>query len=214
LDKVILHSNELGRDFSLSPEHWLSRILAKSLSTGAPLVEIVELQKKGTTKISATALVLDTGNSDRGLFILPFSGEKNRPQRTSNKKLVPEGAVLISRLRPYLQQVVYVPHGICSMLGVSEVLCSTEYYVLAPKEKHSIAFLVPWLLSDEVQSVFEQATTGGHHPRFNDDLLMGLFVPDAVMENLDEISESVERLVVSHLKSQVEMRDLIRGDAS
>ncbi|WP_147463672.1 hypothetical protein [Pseudomonas coronafaciens] len=154
-------------------------------------------------------LILDTGNSDRGLFILP-SLDGSRPERTSNKKIVPEGAVLISRLRPYLQQVVYVPYGICELLGVDGILCSTEYYVLTGKSAgRSIAYLAPWLLSKKVQGIFEQATTGGHHPRFNEELLLRLSVPEEFNELAVSMSRRVEVLVMQHVHAQLEMAKLI-----
>ncbi len=210
MDKVTVSSQNLGEIFSLSPEHWLSFTTAESLQSGTPLADIVNLQKRGTTKISDTALVLDTGHSDRGLLILPFNSNDNRTQRISNKKLVPEGAVLISRLRPYLQQVAYIPHGTCDLLGVTEILCSTEYYVLTSKNPIlSPAFLVPWLLSSDVQGVFQQATTGGHHPRFNDELLLRLNVPDSILKNREAVAERVERLVITHLSAQLEMSRLV-----
>lgn len=210
MDKITVCTEKLGKTFSFSPEHWLSLASANSMENGFRLDSIAILQKKGTTSFDKSVLVLDTGNSDRGLFILPFNTGEGRAQRVSNKKIVPEGAVLISRLRPYLQQVVYVPHGICHLLGVSGIVCSTEYYVLESKEPwRHIGFLVPWLLSKEVQSVFEQATTGGHHPRFNDDLLLRLSIPDRILSNRDEVSTEVERLVLSHVKAQLEMTRLI-----
>ena len=210
MDKITRQANELGETFSLSPEHWLSFSPNNMLSIGVSLAEVVDLHKKGTTKISDSALVMDTGNSDRGLFILPFKTGPNSMKRVSNKKIVPEGAVLISRLRPYLQQVVYVPEGATEILGVSEILCSTEYYVLTSKDKNkSIAFLVPWLLSKGVQSVFDQATTGGHHPRFNDELLLRLFVPDDVMNSREQVSSEVKELILGHLNSQQRMSNLV-----
>jgi hypothetical protein len=210
MDKIIRHAHDLGGAFSLSPEHWLSFSSANTLTVGVCLADIVDLHKKGTAKINETAFVLDTGHSDRGLFILPFRSESDRTKRVSNKKIVPNGAVLISRLRPYLQQVVYVPHNATELLGVDEILCSTEYYVLVAKNKNeSIAYLVPWLLSKEVQSVFDQATTGGHHPRFNDELLFRLFVSNEIIDCKHEVSRQVEALVVDHLICQKKMADIV-----
>lgn len=180
------------------------------MDKGCRLDSVAALQKKGTTNFDDSVLVLDTGNSDRGLFVLPFTTGEGRAQRVSNKKIVPEGSVLISRLRPYLQQVLYVPHGICALLGVSSIVCSTEYYVLESNEPgRHIGFLVPWLLSRDVQTVFDQATTGGHHPRFNDDLLLRLTIPDRVLSARDSVSTKVELLVVSHVQSQLNMAKLI-----
>lgn len=215
MNKVVISVSELGPQFVLSPEYWLSFTSSQTLEAGDALTDIVDLERKGTSTISATALVLDTGNTDRGLLTLPFDSNSGRSQRTSHKKFVPEGAVLISRLRPYLQQIAYIPHGTSELLGVSEILCSTEYYVLVPKESTtSIAFIVPWLLSREVQAVFQQATTGGHHPRFNEELLLRLSVPRHLVANRDTTSRQVDRLVRTHLNAQLAMSKLVSEASS
>lgn len=209
LDKVTVSINSLGPLCSLSPEYWLSFSSADNAEEGVPLEEVVVLQKKGRASAGSNALILDTGNSDRGLFILP-SVDGSRPERTSNKKIVPEGSVLISRLRPYLQQVVYVPFGICELLGVDAILCSTEYYVLTSKNTDvSIAYLAPWLLSKKVQNIFNQATTGGHHPRFNEELLLRLSIPESFHNSAVSVSRRVEELVMQHVHAQLEMARLI-----
>ena len=210
MDKINIQGKHLGKLFSLSPEYWLSLHSANTLEKGIVLSTLVTLQKTGTNKLTNEKLVLDTGNTDRGLFILPTVINGQRIQRISNKKRVPEGSVLISRLRPYLQQVCYVPHGMSALLGVSEILCSTEYYVLVSKNSEiSIAYLVPWLLSRNIQRVFEQATTGGHHPRFNDDLLMHLTIPPNFIQKHEEISIQVEKLTLQNLHTQINMNTLI-----
>lgn len=207
--KVKVSAGALGDLSLLSPEYWLSSISADGMGAGTVLGEIVSLQKKSTSDV-ADAFVLDTGNSDRGLLVLPFITGKNSAPRVSTKKVAPEGAVILSRLRPYLQQVAYIPHGICDVLGIERILCSTEYYVLVSKDdRHSIAYLVPWLLSEGVQTVFEQATTGGHHPRFNEELILKLTVPDHVIARRDETSRRVEQSVLDHVRAQLDVRALI-----
>ena len=209
MQKIKKTTKDLGGTLSLSPEYWLSNVSAESFIDGIMLAEIAELQKKGTSTIKQTSLVLDTGNSDKGLLHLPLSELNGGNQRVSNKKIVPEGAVLISRLRPYLQQVSYIPKGLSKKLGVTEILCSTEYYVLTSTTSDSIAFLVAWLLSSQVQSVFQLATTGGHHPRFNDDLLMKLSVSKDLFKNRNKLSDQVEKIVNLHIDSQLGMTSLL-----
>ena len=81
------------------------------------------------------------------------------------KKIIKAGDVIISRLRPYLKQVAFVDKVLCE--HYDSVLCSTEYFVLRSKDQHiSIAFIVPVLLSREVQNMLISSQEGGHHPRF------------------------------------------------
>lgn len=209
MDKTSKKTSDLGGQCSLSPEYWLSTSSAELLQEGIALSDVVVLHKTTTMQIPDTALVLDTGNSDRGLLHIPKPTLQPQPKRVSIKRQVPLGSVLISRLRPYLQQVSYIPKDFTSLLGYSEVLSSTEYYVLVGKEGGSIAYLIPWLLTREVQSVFQQATTGGHHPRFNDELLMRLSIPKKIYEKRCEISERVEEAVHQHINAQLRQEEII-----
>lgn len=208
--KITIQAEKSDSNFSLSAEQWLSSEAADIIGEGIPLAELVLLHKKGTSTFDQSSLVLDTGHTDRGFITLPDRARQDSQPRTSHKKIVPEGAVVISRLRPYLKQVAFVPYGICSALKVNGILCSTEYYVLESKQAlRSIAYLVPWLLSDEIQNVFVQATTGGHHPRFDDTLLMRLSVPDRIYSTSVEVSRKIEQLTFAHLDEQIQMGRLI-----
>jgi len=207
LSKIIVNSAELGESFCLSPEYWLAAKQLKGLGPGVSLEKIAIVSRVGVSTFRENALILDTGHADGGLFSLSLQASNGR-DRVSHKKRAPEGAVIISRLRPYLRQVAYIPKGFCDLVGVSEVLCSTEFYVLLPSDSKSIAFLVPWLLSEPVQDVFQQASTGGHHPRFDEELLTNLAVPKIVLEKRAQVSRRVEQLVTAHLEAQVGMQKL------
>lgn len=210
MEKAVVSREEFLSSLSLSPEYWLSSTAAKSVTDGVPFPNVASISSKGVANPPPDALVLDTGNSDRGLLTLPAARVSANDLRKSHKKRVPEGSVLISRLRPYLRQVCYIPLGLSEILGVSDILCSTEYYVISSNQSgKSIAFLVPWLLSDVVQSVFERATTGGHHPRFSDDLLMGMSIPTEVMETSEDLSRKVEAASRENVESQLKMRSFI-----
>lgn len=207
LKKLVLSSEFVSEGAPLSPEYWLSKRQVELLDEGMPLSELVDIKRQTAGTVDPSWLVLDTGNADRGL--LNLRGNESR-DRTSQKKLVPEGAVIVSRLRPYLKQVAYVPAGTVERLEKSAIYCSTEFYVLVPKSaKENIAYLVPWLLSEQVQGVFSQATTGGHHPRFDEELLEQLVVPHAWHKRRKKVSQAVEAAVEAHLASQLAMFDLI-----
>lgn len=209
LNRISVRSDQLGKDAIFSPEYWISQQSTRQVVEGVTIDAFAIIGNHGTSKIPDSALVLDTGNADRGLLNLKALGAESKG-RVSHKKIVPEGAVIISRLRPYLRQVAWMPYGITKRLGVEVLLCSTEFYVICPKDDaRSIAFLVPWLLSREVQKVLDQATTGGHHPRFDEELLRRLTIPQKVVEKQDKISFQVERLVQASLESQLDMGTLV-----
>jgi hypothetical protein len=210
LNRIDVLSSELGESTSLSPEYWLSMRHASQFSGGVPLWELAALYRE-TASPDNDCLTLDTGNADRGLLSLSMLGQTDR-SRVSVKKVVPEGAVLLSRLRPYLRQVAFIPSGLSQKLRISRVMCSTEFYVLRSQHAESIAFLVPWLLSNDVQDIFAKATTGGHHPRFDEDLLGKLTVPIGMVERRDEISQTVATAVNDHVNAQMVLHRLSTGN--
>ena len=145
---------------------------------------------------------LHVSHAVAGLLRLPESSAQRTRHRSSHKKAAPEGSVIVSRLRPYLRQVAWIPHGLHRLTGGRDVVCSTEFHVLTPNDDESIAFLVPWLLSDAVQTLFANATTGGHHPRFDEALLWSLRVPHAVWRRRRALSRAVEQATLEALHAQ------------
>lgn len=203
-------SNQLGADFCLSPEYFLATRKAFDFSNGRLLTSIVDVSKNTTANIE-DSLILDTGNADRGLLLLDMLGCVDR-ERISSKRLIPEGAVIVSRLRPYLRQIAFIPRGLSDKLGVKRIVASTEFYVLTPKNQdESIAFLVPWLLSKDVQEIFSEATTGGHHPRFGDDLLSKLTISESWYRLKNEIGAKVSMASDAFIESQLQIQKLVEN---
>ena len=89
------------------------------------------------------------------------------------------------------------------------MLCSTEFFVLRPADDRSIAFLVPFLLSDPVQKVLAVSQEGGHHPRFNESTLLGLPVPATLFDKREEVSRVVEQSIELFRESERKMMDMI-----
>ena len=204
---ISIDISELNDNRVLSPEYWISKNIAASHSGSVSLGDLFFLSKKTTSCISSDGFVFDTANSHMGLINI-LKGESK--ERVSNKKMLSEGCVIISRLRPYLKQVTYIPQGFMNKLGVSSIWGSTEYYPLLPKD-HGLnpAFLVPYLLSDDVQAILSKAATGGHHPRFNEDLLMSLKVSEEILDKADKASLKVINIINSNLDSQLSMARIL-----
>lgn len=204
--KVKVDVSEFDDQFQLSPEHWIAFERSKNLASGVPLCDLVEIAKKTTSPNGEKNLVLDTGNARYGLLDLGI-GPADEKKRTSNKKILHEGDVIISRLRPYLRQVAYIPKGTFELLGIEDLYCSTEFFVLRPISDDSISFLVPWLLSDPVQLMLGEAATGGHHPRFDVELLIGSAVAPAMVS--PKISHQYENLFRRHLEGQCRLSEML-----
>lgn len=199
---------ETGPDFSLSPENWLANETASQLKDGTPLSEIVMSVAKTQVPPEDARFVLDTGNAREGLLDITILGDPVSG-RTSAKKLARDGDVIVSRLRPYLRQVTFIPQGTCETLGVDHLYCSTEFFILRSRDEgRNIAGLVAWLLSEPIQDMLAAATTGGHHPRINVDLLLSSPVEERYLRA--EISEKIATVVRRHIEGQRELLVLLR----
>lgn len=199
---------ETGSDFSLSPEHWLANETASQLTSGTPLSEVVQSIAQTQVPAEGARFVLDTGNAREGLLDITILGNPVSG-RTSTKKIARDGDVIVSRLRPYLRQVTFIPPGTCDILGVDHIYCSTEFFVLRSREDgRNIAGLVAWLLSEPIQEMLAAATTGGHHPRISVDLLLSSPVEERYLSV--EISDKIAAVLRRHIEGQRELLVLLR----
>lgn len=214
MNKVIRLSTELGPEVSFAAEHWLSSQKIQRMAQGTKLFDIAAFGGKGSTGKEERPIFLDTNAANNGLLDISSILNGKNGERTSHKKSVSEGCVIMSRLRPYLRQVAFIPTGLFELMGCSDILCSTEFYILQPLHPdRSIAFLTAWLLTDEVQEIFHQATTGGHHPRFEREMLLELAVPNDIVAHRQKLSKDVTRVSLGHISAQLEMKRLIHASS-
>jgi hypothetical protein len=189
---------ELGEGLVLAPERYdPRREMLSSTKAACSLADVAECLQRTVSPSSGRSsagryLVVNTSDAHEGVLVV------NREpvavtEIGSTKKVVEPGCVLVSRLRPYLRQVALADRGIREWQGDVELVCSTEFYVLRARDERSIAFLVPLLLSEQVQAVLAAAQEGGHHPRFNESTLLGLPIPRTVLERREQMSAAVER---------------------
>lgn len=188
---VVKEVFELGNELVLAAERYDPR--RESLrSDGTSLREVASTIREtvAPSREKLPCLVLDTSHAREG-FVVTRSGLSDLSEIGSMKKVVHPGDVIVSRLRPYLRQVALVDE---ELLPGPDVLlvCSTEFHVLRSRDEESIAFLVALLLCGPVQRVLAAAQEGGHHPRFDEQTLLGLPVPREWLEKRGRISESVE----------------------
>jgi hypothetical protein len=208
---TIKRISELARGKVLSPERYDPR--RESLATlngdlnSVPLRRIAECARAivGPKSNEITdAIILDTSDAREGLVIgtkMPVS----RDRIGSAKKLVREGDVIISRLRPYLRQVGYIDSRVPHWHPGVSLVCSTEFFVLRSIDGRSISFLIPLLLSGPVQAILSAAQEGGHHPRFNESTLIDLRVPKALLEQRERISTDIEFAACLYRDSESKM---------
>jgi len=186
------HISMLDDSFVLLPERYDPR--RDSFKDGIPLLDIVNIGSETITHIKAKSLnylSLDTTNSFNG-FISVNNSDFNKLIE-STKKVVQKNSVIISRLRPYLRQVGFVDNAIVPNDEI--IITSSEYYELIPKGKESIAFLIPFLLSADIQSYLQHSIEGGNHPRFKLDALTKILIPNHIYNKRNEISLSIENSI-------------------
>ncbi|MCM1121475.1 MAG: hypothetical protein NC416_02720 [Eubacterium sp.] len=203
---VIKTNKQLGINFVLTPERYNpKRRMNITSKRTIRLSEIIELSNDTiTVKQGQNMDIVQINTSDAmgGYLNINTTSNKNI---NSNKKVLKKGDVIISRLRPYLKQVAYVDGEIeNAILGAS-----TEFYVLRSRTEESIAFLVPFLLSDVAQVVFANSVEGSQHPRFKEDDVLNLELPIDIYMNREEISSKIIEAIKSYRVYENSIREEI-----
>ena len=191
----ILKSNkQLGVNFILTPERYNPRRRMSIDNEDTILMsEIVEIVNDIITKKQAQGKsIIQINTSDAMGGYLNINSEVN-DSINSNKKILRKGDVIISRLRPYLRQVAYVDEDRKEILGAS-----TEFFVIRARNNESIAYLVPFLLSQPAQLVFENSVEGSQHPRFKEEDVLNLKIPKNIYDERATISKRVIEAIESY----------------
>ena len=137
--------------------------------------------------------------SDVSSFLLEAGTRVEKSDEVgSAKKIIRQNDVLISRLRPYLKEVSFV--------GFNNVqkLASTEFVVLRKKKESKFPpeALFAFLITDEVQRILFWSQGGTEHPRFSENLLLGLKLPKLSEKTAESIADNVNDAYKNYLNSQ------------
>jgi len=105
----------------------------------------------------------------------------------STKKRIANGDIVVSRLRSYLKEIALVT-------GCNEIPCvgSSEFIVLRPisRQVKPEALLV-YLRSPIVQKIVKWSQNGSNHPRFEENELLKIKVPDTLLVIQDTLKDIV-----------------------
>lgn len=198
---------ELAPDYVLAPER---HVLAASGGQGVPLGELVtERRERIDPRTEGNAAILDTSHARDG--VLDIAGAlRDGAGAKSAKKSALAGDLVVSRLRPYLRQIALVHPGALALAGGRPLALSTEFYVLAPRERGGdLAFLLPFLLSNTAQHALADAQEGGHHPRVPRTSLLGLRVPHELVKARAKTSRAVAEVLAEHYRASSRLLALI-----
>jgi hypothetical protein len=185
---------ELGPRITLAPERYRED---RHAVKGVPLTDlVVEVRERLVLRTGDRAVVLDTAHVKDGLLDLHAARARALP--VSAKWRVPPGALLVSRLRPYLRQIGFASGALFSSSGDladgGPLGCSTEFSVLvSAADGESIAFLLPFLLSAPAQAFLAAGQEGGHHPRVPRETLLSLRVPYRQIRGRRAKSDAIEK---------------------
>lgn len=209
--KTIVKISKLDQPLILAPERYDPRRYDVEIE-GRMLMDVADLVTETvvqSTNKKVKYLILDTGDAKEG-FIRTTKMPVYASEIGSSKKQIKTGDVIISRLRPYLRQVAFVDTFLASQYGDDvERICSTEFFVIRSKFKESIAFLVPYLLTERIQRILTASQEGGHHPRFNSKTLQMLPIPEEILKQRGRISSEVESAILSLRKADGDIRQAI-----
>jgi len=188
---------DLGEDVVLAPERWLATEEQVEHADSVPLSDLVVERREKAPEDGV--LIFDTTHAKDGLLDV-FGAMRSPPSSKSAKKTAQAGDLIVSRLRPYLRQIAFVhPRALDAIEegGRRTLALSTEFYVLASANPsagtsgESLAYLLPFLLSDRVQALLAAAQEGGHHPRVPRSTLLAIRVPKTLVENRHASSKDV-----------------------
>jgi type I restriction enzyme S subunit len=136
----------------------------------------------------------------------------------SAKKRFKRGDVVVSRLRSYLKEIAIVETS-------SDAHCvgSSEFIVLRPGGSEvSAELLVVYLRSTPVQNVLKWCQDGSNHPRFKEEELLSIKLPDRILTMQDEIVRIIRAAIQSYSNAKQLLEDakrrveqmIVRGESS
>lgn len=206
---------DLGDALTLAPERHAA---AGSVpGEGEPLSAFVaERTERMVGAELEGAVVFDTTHARSGVLDARAALRVTDPPASAKKRVFP-GDLLVSRLRPYLRQVALVHAAVCAGCDGRKMACSTEFYVLSPRDRDgkrgtraSLAFLLPWLLGEAMQARLAAAQEGGHHPRVPREVLLSMRVDPSQVASRAGTSARVERALAAAYKASGELEAALR----
>jgi len=132
----------------------------------------------------------------------PFLDESLEPTEAgeigSTKKRLQAGDVVVSRLRSYLREIaVVLPSGNVPLVG------SSEFIVLRPRaDAMKPEALLIFLRSLCVQTVLKWCQDGSNHPRFHENEILRLRVPQVVEDAQDGLAELVRKSIAARREAR------------
>lgn len=120
----------------------------------------------------------------------------------SSKKRFTAGDVVTSRLRAYLRETALVRTS-----KAIPTVGSSEFIVLRQRagQKHALsqAALLIFLRSRPMQTILHWSQDGSHHPRYGEEDLLTIPVPDAVCQASGKMDANIEAILTAREKARL-----------
>ena len=149
-------------------------------------------------------------------FFLPDIETMPTDELGSMKKRFQRGDIVVSRLRSYLKEIAIVEATSPACVG------SSEFIVFRARPDAGVCpeLLLVYLRSEPVQKVLRWCQDGSQHPRFKDNELLSLKLPDRILKVQDEVKAKVREAIQSFYDAQnllerakARVEELIEGGA-
>ena len=182
----VVQKQQLWPSVNLAAEHYhpdkIYMLELLQRNSGKPLICIANSVRETIKSPPVTASVFDTNSASMHILT---EDSAQQEERISAKKIARSGDIIISRLRSYLKQVAWIPSAI------DTAYLTTEFIVLRSINNNPIAYLLPFLLSKPIQLVLHWSQDGSEHPRFKEEVLLSLNVPQSILSRANELNELV-----------------------
>lgn len=116
----------------------------------------------------------------------------------STKKKIKYGDVVVSKLRSYLKEIAVVETQ-------EESLGSSEFIVLRSHGKVTPELLMVYLRSKVIQTILQWSQDGSNHPRFQQEELLAIKLPDKLIAS----QKDIQKLIRAGVKANQESKRLL-----
>jgi len=162
-------------------KRWPTKLLGDVLEVSRARIEPTEHPDTAFNYVGLESIEGHTGK------LLPYQPTQGTEIK-STKNVFHRGEILYGKLRPYLNKV---------HLASAEGICSTDIYVLRPRQRQvHPSFAANYLRSPSVLAVVSNAMAGANLPRIGHDALLAIPVPvpplpeqERIVKLLDEADE-------------------------
>jgi len=176
-------------------QRWLDKLPGRTISAHFKSVREIYNPPKANTGKS----ILNFDLNDALRYFVDEAGLMMPENEIGSiKKRMKNGDVIVSRLRSYLKEIALV-----EVSNDVEAVGSSEFVVLRPKSTEVCPeVLAAYLRSEPVQIILKWSQDGSNHPRFQEEELLAIKLPDRVLKLQGEIRRLIRAGIEAYRDAQ------------